>query len=101
MPRASWSAVKQVAMDVLEELAASQYGAFSELQAFYENVGKDMLRHHARPGGRWRRVVRGVYEVVDQPWEWRRPLMVAQLALGPAAVLSHRSAAAILGLDGI
>src|SRR5207248_2451820 len=35
------------------------------------------------------------------PWDWRRPLMVAQLSLGPTAAHSHRGAGAILGLDGV
>jgi len=86
--------VRRAAIDALEELAAGQYRVFSEEQAFYENVTKDML-------GRYQRVAPRAYEVPGAPDDWRRPLMVAQLSLGPRAVLSHRAAAAILGLDGV
>jgi very-short-patch-repair endonuclease len=88
------------AIAVLEDIAATHHGLFTEEQAFYENVSAHMLWHHCR-SGRWRRVGPRVYEVVGQEPDWRRTLMAASLSLGPRAVLSHRSAAALHGFDGV
>jgi very-short-patch-repair endonuclease len=93
---------RRLAIEAVEqEVAARQFGVFTELQAFHWNVSKDMVSHHSEPGRRWRRVAPRVYEVLALPADWRRPLMAAQLSIGPKAVLSHRAAAAVLGMDGV
>ena len=81
--------------------ARRQYGVFSTEQALAAGVSYTMLTRHTRPNGRWRRVAPRVYEVVAQPAHKRRPLMAALLWGGPEAVLSGRSAAELLELDGI
>jgi hypothetical protein len=88
-------------IELTEDIAARQHGVFTDRQASAHAVTRQVLWWHSQPGGRWRHVARNVYELADDPGDWRRPLMAAALALGPEAVLSHRSAAALLGLDGI
>ena len=53
-----------------------------------------------RRRGRWERSLRGVYRSPEAPRTWRQELLAACLAIGPSAVVSHRSAAALWGLDG-
>jgi hypothetical protein len=54
--------------------------------------------YHTRPGGRWVRVLPGVYAVAGKPFN---ALFAAQLWGGELAVLSHHAAALVLELDGI
>ena len=89
------------AIAAVERVAARQFGVFTARQAELEGVSQRMLSYQSRPGRRWRRVLPGVYEVLDAPSDWRRPLMAAQLWGGPACVLSHRSAALLLRWDGV
>ena len=46
------------------------------------------------------RVAHDVYRVSSAPFTWQARIAAAQLALGPDAIVSHRSAAALYGLDG-
>jgi hypothetical protein len=42
---------RRLAIEVVEqEVAARQFGVFTELQAFHWNVSKDMVSHHSEPG---------------------------------------------------
>ncbi|HEX6596168.1 MAG TPA: hypothetical protein VF045_04485 [Acidimicrobiales bacterium] len=50
--------------------------------------------------GRWVSVHAGVYRLAAAADTWRSRCMAACLALGPAAVASHRAAGALWGLDG-
>lgn len=51
--------------------------------------------------GEWRRVHRGVYRSSAFERTWRQELIAAQLHLGEGAVVSHRAATALLGLEGV
>lgn len=90
-----------LAIASVEQLAAGQHGVFSAQQAEACGVSSHMLWHHTRAGGRWRLTAARVYEVAGQPPDWRRPLMAAALSLGDGGLVSHRSAAQLLGLDGV
>lgn len=50
--------------------------------------------------GRWRRVAPGVYLINGAPFGWEERLLAAQLAAGPAAVVSHLAAARVKGYPG-
>ena len=89
------------AIDRIVAVAATQHHVFTGDQAIAYGVTRRMLTWHAAPGRRWREIGPDVYVVNDAPHDWRAPLMAAALALGPPAAVSHRSAAALLGLDGI
>lgn len=81
----------------LEALAASQHGVVSREQL--RRLGRtDDAIDHAIATGRLHRVFRGVYAVGRAQIGQRGSLRAATLACGPGAVVSHRSAAALLGL---
>ena len=90
--------MNRTAIDSIEAVAVGQHGVFTYEQALSVGVTRDMLRRQPR---RWRRLAPAVYEVLAQPGDWRRPVMAAVLSLGPPAVVSHRTAALLLGLDGV
>jgi very-short-patch-repair endonuclease len=79
------------------KIAARQHGVVSIRQLREAGVGDDAVRWRVR-SGLLHRVHRGVYAVghagLSYPGRW----MAAVLAFGDRAVLSHRSAAALLGL---
>lgn len=57
-------------------------------------------REHLLATGRIVRVGRQVYRLNGAPTTWQGGIAAAQLAAGPEAVVSHRSAATLYGLDG-
>ena len=79
------------------KIAASQHGVFSRSQAADKKITAQQLRR-AVASGRLRRPLSDVFAFASSPDSHRQPLMVASLA---GAVISHRSAAWIHGLDGI
>jgi len=82
-----------------EALAVTQHGLVTREQAIARGLTPEGIRHRVRKH-RWHPVVRGVFRLsgaVDTP---RQRAMVAVLASGRFAVLSHRSAAALHGLPG-
>jgi hypothetical protein len=85
----------------VERLAQGQFGLFAGRQARAVGVTRSMFRHHSSDIGRWVRVLRDVYYVPPADPVWEQPHMAAQLYLPGSPPLSHRAAAAILGLDGI
>ena len=50
--------------------------------------------------GTWTRQARGVYRVCGVPRTWEGRALCAALAAGPGALVSHRSAAHLWGLEG-
>lgn len=81
------------------EILASQYGVIAREQALGLGMTPKMVR--GRLGsGRWIGVHAAVYRSAEAPFGWHGRLMAACLALGPRAVVSHRAAAALWGLDG-
>ena len=80
-----------------EELAAAQHGVVS--RAHLRGLGvTDSGVKWALASGRLHQVFRGVYAVGHSNLGVNGRLMAAALACGPRALISHRSAAALLGL---
>ena len=79
------------------ELAERQHGVVARRQLLALGFDRDAIKHRIRKG-RLHPLYRGVYAVgrpeLTQHGRW----MAAILAKGPAAVLSHRSAASLYGI---
>ena len=83
----------------IAEIAADQLGLITRAQLL--EVGAQPPRIRARViRGALRRVAPRVYAIGGTPWGWRTELLAGVLSLGDGALVSHRSAAALLGLDG-
>lgn len=78
-------------------LAARQYGLVTRSQLDEEGVSRHALRR-AVLAGRVVQVGKHVYGVPGAPSSWERSALAACLDLGPGALLSHRSAAAVWDL---
>lgn len=77
----------------LYRLAESQAGYFTAQQAVAAGMDRSTLRHHARPGGRYERVRRGLYRLRHFPSSPHEHVTAAWLPLRDAgAVVSHESA---------
>jgi hypothetical protein len=81
---------------MVESLAIE--GVFTRDQLRICRVSNQLVGYHTRPGGRWVRVLPGVYAVAGKPFN---ALFAAQQWGGELAVLSHHAAALVLELDGI
>jgi very-short-patch-repair endonuclease len=83
----------------IAELADAQYGVVARRQLLALGVGEEAVEVRLRTG-RLHRLHRGVYSVghrvVPREGRW----LAAVLFVGPGAVLSHRSAAALWGIRG-
>jgi hypothetical protein len=80
-------------------LASRQRSLITHEQAF--GLGATPAMVHTRLAtGRWVLVARGLYRVNGSPVTWHQRTLGACLLAGPAAVVSHRSAAVIWGLSG-
>jgi hypothetical protein len=84
----------------IQEIARAQHGVLLTRQARAAGAS-DVQLHRAVASGHLRRVGRGILAVVGHPGGFRQRLLVAQLRLGPDALVSHRAAAWLHGLDGI
>jgi predicted transcriptional regulator of viral defense system len=82
----------------LAALAARQHGVVAGWQLIQLGVGRGAIKHRVAVG-RLHRVHRGVYAVGHSAIGAEGRLMAAVLACGTAAVLSHRSAAWLWGLQ--
>jgi Protein of unknown function (DUF559) len=78
-------------------LAGRQHGVLSRQQLLALGFSSRAIEHR-RDTGRLHLVARGVYAVGWPALDRRRRWMAALLACGDGAVLSHRSAAALLGI---
>jgi predicted transcriptional regulator of viral defense system len=79
--------------DGLYRRAEAQAGYFTAQQAVNADMDRSTLRHHARPGGRYERVRRGLYRLRHFPSSAHEHVMAAWLPLRDAeAVVSHESA---------
>jgi predicted transcriptional regulator of viral defense system len=88
--------------DGLYRVAESQAGYFTTEQALAAGMERSTLRHHARPGGRYERVRRGLYRLRHFPSGQNEHVVAAWLALsnGPA-VVSHESALELYELSDV
>jgi very-short-patch-repair endonuclease len=81
------------------ELARGQHWVVTRAQLMKLGLGSEAIRHRLRIG-RLHRVMHGVYAVGRPEVDSRGRWMAAVLACGPHALLSHHSAAALLGIRG-
>jgi very-short-patch-repair endonuclease/predicted transcriptional regulator of viral defense system len=79
------------------ELAGRQHGIVTRQQLLALGFSSRAVEHRCR-SGRLHLVARGVYAVGWPALDQRRRWMAAVLACGEGAALSHRSAAALLGI---
>ena len=84
----------------LYPIAESQGGYFSSRQARAADISKAVLSHHLK-SGKLLRVRRGVYRLAQFPEMPYADLIVAWLAAGEKAVLSHESALLLYGLTDL
>lgn len=84
--------------DRVAAVFANQFGVIGFHQAEQAGMGRDQIEYQWRIG-RWRRPVRGVYVLAGSPDTPQQRAMIAFLATHDAgAVLSHLTAAAVVGL---
>jgi predicted transcriptional regulator of viral defense system len=88
--------------DGLYKLAESQAGYFTAQQGLAAGMDRSTLRHHARPGGRYEHVRRGLYRLHHFPSSPHEEVMAGWLPLRNAgAVVSHESALELHGLSDV
>ncbi|HVA19033.1 MAG TPA: type IV toxin-antitoxin system AbiEi family antitoxin domain-containing protein [Solirubrobacteraceae bacterium] len=88
--------------DALYRTAESQAGYFTTQQALTAGMDRSTLRHHARPGGRYERVRRGLYRLRHFPTSPHEHVVAAWLPLRDAeAVVSHESALELYELSDV
>jgi predicted transcriptional regulator of viral defense system len=94
--------MSDVEHDALYALAETQAGYFTAGQALKARMDRATLRHHARPGGRYQRVGRGLYRLRHFPTSPQEHVVAAWLPLrGNDAVVSHESALELQGLSDV
>jgi predicted transcriptional regulator of viral defense system len=88
--------------DGLYRTAEAQAGYFTTEQAVAAGMDRSTLRHHARPGGRYERVRRGLYRLRHFPSGRHEHVVAAWLVLSNApAVVSHESALELYELSDV
>ncbi|MGH3952232.1 MAG: type IV toxin-antitoxin system AbiEi family antitoxin domain-containing protein, partial [Pseudonocardiaceae bacterium] len=88
--------------DLLYRLAEAQAGYFTSGQAVRAGMDPSTLSYHARPGGRYERVRRGLYRVRHFPSSPVEHIVAAWLPLRPAqGVVSHASALELYELSDV
>jgi very-short-patch-repair endonuclease len=83
----------------ISEIAARQHAVFSVSQASELGATRAMLRRRAQ-NGHLTQVDVEVFRVRGAPLTWNARAMTAVLAAGRDALLSHRAAAALWGIEG-
>src|SRR4051794_24333800 len=82
--------------------AEAQAGYFTAPQAIDAGMDRSTLRHHARPGGRYLHIRRGLYRLRHFPSSPHEHVMVGWLPLRNAgAVVSHESALELHDLSDV
>ena len=88
--------------DALYRTAEAQAGYFTAPQAVSADMDRSTLRFHARPGGRYERVRRGLYRLRHFPTSPQEHVMAAWLPLrGNGAVVLHESALELHDLSDV
>lgn len=80
-------------------LASTQHSLVTSGQCRELGLSRGAV-HRLVARGTWLRAGPGVYRVVGSPRTWHGRALAAVLAAGPDALVSHRSAAHLWGLDG-
>jgi very-short-patch-repair endonuclease len=84
---------------LLAAIAATQCGVFSRTQALTAGYSAKQVRHLLAVGT-WLRAASGIYHLAGVAASFEMNAWIAVLAAGPNAVLSHRTAGRLHGLDG-
>lgn len=88
--------------DGLYRLAESQAGYFTAGQALTAGMDRSTLSYHARPGGRYERVRRGLYRLRHFPTSPHEQVVAAWLPVrGAGGVISHESALELYDLSDV
>lgn len=87
--------------DGLYRVAESQAGYFTAQQALDAGMDRSTLRHHARAGGRYERVRRGLYRLRHFPSSPHEHVVAAWLDLPSPTVVSHESALELYDLSDV
>jgi predicted transcriptional regulator of viral defense system len=88
--------------DGLYLMAESQAGYFTTQQALAAGMDRSTLRHHARPGGRYQRVRRGLYRLRHFPSSAHEHVVAAWLPMrDTGGVVSHESALELYDLSDV
>jgi very-short-patch-repair endonuclease len=82
----------------LERLARGQHGVFRRDQAAGLGFTHGMIEHRLACGA-WIKMAAAIYALASAPATWRRQVKAAELSLA-GAVVSHRAAAVLHGIDG-
>lgn len=82
------------------EVAARQRNLLDRSNVLGVGGSDAVIRHRLRTG-QWRRLQAGVYSVAAAPLDWLDQLQAALLAAGDGALVSHRAALVVWGLDGL
>lgn len=80
-------------------LASTQHSLVTSRQCRDVGLSRDSVRRLVARGA-WAREAPGLYRIAGSPRTWQSRAMAAALAAGPDALVSHRSAAHLWGLDG-
>lgn len=83
-----------------EQGAALNHGVIALTTARAEGMSDSAIAR-VLASGRWVRLFRGAYAVAGAPRTWRMELAGVAASLGPHFAFSHRTAGALLGLDGV
>lgn len=83
----------------ISTLASRSHGVLTTSQLLDGGRTRHQI-HAAALGGELIRAHAGVYRVAAAPRSWEQRVLIAVHAAGPGALASHRSAAALWGLDG-
>jgi hypothetical protein len=81
----------------LAQVVRRQHGVITRRQALAGGLSDEVVEAHLR-ARRWRIVFRGIYATFNGPLPRESLLWAAVLRAGPGAVLSHETAAELLGL---
>lgn len=84
----------------IHSFAVENHGLIDRLTVL-GNGGTDELIASRLNHGHWSQIHPGVYQIGVTPITWRGRLRAATLAAGPLALVSHRTAAQLWGLEGI
>jgi hypothetical protein len=79
--------------------ASQQYGLMTWRQALDAGLSPALVRRLINEG-HWVRVARGLFRINGVKASWRGRMMAACLQAGDLAMVSHRSAAALWGIEG-
>lgn len=82
---------------MLDELARRQAGIVTRKQALAGGLSDEAIAGRLR-AGRWQRVHRGIFATFTGPLPRASRMWAALLAAGPEAMLSHETAAELIGL---